>query len=219
MKKRVWVVSLVLVAACGKGEPLLSQESQRKAFEPELQGTWSSTCAAKKIDSVTIGGGGMTFQTTSFHDPECESKERTVAHAGSYSLAVNYKSGVENSVVFQAGPEVAVTLHTDYDVDTQNNVLTAVNAEKEKEISTGLSPGARKNITRENLKIRAAKALAVWKRDEPKILNRFQLEKLQAAGLAASPVAEQGSRVVLRYEVDNGYLQLGGRLYYQPAGN
>lgn len=213
------MVSAVALVGCGKGEPLLSQESQRLAFEPELQGTWSSACAGKKVETVTIGGGGMTFQTTSFHDPECESKERTVAHAGSYSLAVNYKSGVENSVVFQAGQEVSVTLHTDYDVDGQNNALTVINSEKEKEIVNGMTPVARKNTTRENLKIRAAKALSVWKRDEPKVLNRFQLEKLQAAGLNAAPVAEQGSRVVLRYEVDNGYLQLGGRLYYQPAGN
>ncbi len=219
MQKRVWAMFLVLaVVGCGRGEPLRTQESQRLAFEPELHGSWTSACANKTVDSVTFVNGTLTFQSSTFADPECETRLRTVAHAGTYSLAVNYKTGVENSIIFQAGPDVSVTLHTDDDVDAQTTVLNRINNnEKEADIPPGLGLVQRKAIVRENMRIRAAKALTVWKKDEPKSLNRLQFEKLKSS-LGVEATAEQGSRKVYRYEVDNGYLQLGGKVYFQPPG-
>lgn len=212
MKKISFVVftgAFLLLTACGKNEVLNKQENQRSDLGPELQATWRSHCEGKRVHQITLQGEQATFERVDFFDPECQDKARTTRHAGKFNLAHNYKEGVLNSIIFIAENDVKVTLHNDTEVEEQNNTLARLGKETEKEIDIKETPAQKKFLARENLKLRAVKALPLWKRDEEKPLNRLQLEKLKP-GLAVEPVTEQGSRVSIKYEFDNGYLQIAG---------
>lgn len=214
MTKHLGILASVLfMAACGRNEVLDKQENQRIDVAPALVGSWSTTCQGGKINRLVVQGDRAEFQETVYYTPECEEEVRTVAHGGTYRLANNFKEGINNSIIFIADGEVVVTLHTDPEVDQQNDALSKINNEKETEISTIAGQPQKKAATRENLKLRAVRSLEPWVRERAKKLNRLQLEKLSVNGLQASPVAEQGTRSSIRYELDNGFLQLGGRVY------
>lgn len=205
------LAGMVLLSACGKENNTTDkQASHRSSLGPELRSPWQTTCADKTTYRVVIDTDRMTFEKTTYLDQYCTEKERTVRHSGKAALAHNYKEGVDNSIVFQADMDVVVAVHTDFELDSHNNNLTKINNEKENEIKSEWNPYEARRVRWENLKIREAKRLAQWKRDEEKVLNRPQLEKLKDYGLAADPVTEQGNRISFRYEVDNGFLHLSG---------
>lgn len=205
------LAGVVLLSACGKENNTTDkQANHRSTLGPELRSPWQTTCADKTIRRVIIDGDRMTFEKTTFLDPYCTEKERTVRHSGKAALAHNYKEGVDNSIVFQADGEITVTLFTDFEVDAQNNVLTRINNERETEMKAEWNIYEARKVRWENLKIREAKKLAQWKRDEDKAFTRPQFEKVKDYGLAAELVTEMGNRISFRYEVDNGFLHLSG---------
>lgn len=201
--------AICLLTACGH-ETLNTQESQRSAFDPELQGGWVSLCEGKQINRLAFQEGRLTVERTTYYDTECQDPVRTTKQSGNYKLAHTFKQGVLNSIIFHGDPAVAITFHTDDDVDAQNNNIARIQNENEQEIPAGTTPAERKRILRENLKLRAAKQLTVWQKGQEKILNRLQAEKLEGLGLAPQPAVEMDTRKSLRYELDNGYLQFAG---------
>lgn len=212
MSKTKHVVAMVAglwLAGCGKNQ-VGTQADQRSTFTPELRGAWLSHCENKAIHKITIEDGKMAFEKVTYFDPECQERDQTVRQSATSALSTNFKDGVNNSIVLVPSNDVLVTLHSDFDSDNQNNILTRINNEKEAEIRPEMSPAQKKQTARENLKIRAAKELKPWKRDEEKTLNRLQLEKLATNGLASRTIAEQLSQISVRYEVDNGFLQITG---------
>ena len=212
MKPLMIVLGLFFISGCGS-EFFGKQENQRNDLRPALQGRWVSSCTKKVIHVVDILGDRATFEENTYFDPECVEKERTVKQSGSFNLAHTFKEGKDNSLVFGADSDVRVTLTTDYEVDVQNNTLAMVNNEKEQVIDVRSPTPDKKRIARQNEALRAAKAVTPWRRDEEKSLNRLQLEKLSGMGLQARPVVEQGTQAGVRYELDNGFLQLEGRVY------
>jgi hypothetical protein len=203
---------LLLASACGKNQPLTTQEDQRAEFGPEIPGRWMTNCKDKQIHRLSIDEKKITFERTDFYDEECQEQVRTTRQGGSYALSHNYKTGVNNSIAVVADQEVRVTLHTDTEVFQQTNALALISEEHEKPIKPEDTVDLKKTQAWENRKIRAAKLISPWKQDEEKALNRLQLLKLQEKPylLKVTRVAEQGSLFSLRYEVDNGYLQITG---------
>ncbi len=200
----------LLLSSCGKDDVLGKQADQRALVGPELQARWVSSCQSNTVHTVTFTADRVTFEKVEYLDPDCQLKDQTTRHAGKYFLANNYKEGLNNSVVFQADNDVLATFHTDYAVDTQNNILTRISNEKEQEIPVNGSPQQKADAQRATERLRSAKQLVSWKRDEEKSVNRLQLEKLRTYSAGIEAVAEQASTTGFTYEVDNGFLQLGG---------
>ena len=189
------------------------QEAQRSDVNPELQGVWHSNCEGKMIADVTVAGTDLTFKRTDYFDSDCEYPVRSISHAGKYDLAHNFKDGVNNSIIYMPGDTVSVSLETDGEVDAMNSALGKIQDEKSKDVVGATGDQQRREIDHANKVLRAGKQLEAWKRSEPKSVNKLQLEKLAAYGFTGAPAAAQGSRVGIRYEVDNNYLQIAG-----PAG-
>jgi len=200
----------LLLSACGKNAILDTQEDARDDMKEELVGTWTATPEAKQKRTITITKDTIKFEITTCRTVECVSFNHTVAHTGSYVLAHNYKTGINNSIIFTPNNEIEVTLHDANEVKTQNNNLIAIRNAKEDEYGTTDDELTIENTKRKNEMLRATKTLKDWVKGQPQVLTRHQLELLNASyGLAVSPVAEQGSRVSIRYELDNKYLQIG----------
>jgi len=216
------LIAILLVGSligCGKADILNKQERQRNEMTPELQGgTWVSHCEGKSIARLNFTEKAMTITHEKFYDAECRDHRRTVTQTGHYSLAHNFKEGINNGIVFIAGEKFEVSQGADFEVDTQNNVLTKISNENETEIKADMTAQQRRDVTRENLRIRESKQLSIWKRGEAKSLNRLQTEKLNAYGLSENPFVDFDNRALFRYEYDNGFLQvnapvIGGRVF------
>ncbi len=211
----VWLSSLV---GCGK-EIVGKQERQRNEMTPELVGgTWTSRCEGNSIARISFTDASMTIVHEKYYDAECQDPRRTVTQTGTYKLAHNFKEGILNGIVFVSTDKFEVVQIADFEVDTANNVLTSVQNENETPIKSELSAQARRDVTRENLRIREAKLIPIWKRGESKSLNRLQTEKLNAYGLSEKPFMDFESRAMFKYEFDNGFLQvnapvIGGRVF------
>lgn len=199
-----------MLASCGSDHVLDEQNHQRDRLAPEIAGIWSSNCQSNQIIRLNLESDKLTVTRQDYFDPECQELRQTTRTTGGYQLSNNFKTGINNTIVFSAPQEVRVTLNTENEVDTQNNVLTAIQNEKEAEIAATLPAITKKQIARENLRIRKTKELNNWKKDEEKTLTRLQAEKLASKGLDVRPAAEFGSNTSVRYEVDNGFLQLSG---------
>lgn len=204
------VAALIVLGACGKADTVGKQESERDEIGPELQGVWISACEGSSIEKVTFAGDALTFNRVDYFDPECEEPIRDMSHKGTFKLSHNYKSGVNNSIVFVAGDAIDVTLFTDMEVDAQNDNVSRVQNEKEPETGGIVDPRARKMASREQRKLRSSKQIANWVRGGAKTLNKLQLEKFRGMGLSVSPAIELGTRTAIRYEIDNGFLQISG---------
>lgn len=205
--------SLVFLASCGKNDTLDKQSKQRDSLSPELQGTWRSSCENSATYRIVIEGEKVTYEKQQFLDAECTLKNRTIRHSGDLKLANNYKEGINNTIVFVPSNEVGVTFHTE-EADLQNNNLTRIkNDDKETPTKSEMTTAQKATIKRNNDKVNAAKQLTAFTRDQEKVLNRLQLEKLndeKLNPLNVQPFGEQGSRVAVKYEVDNGFLQVTG---------
>ncbi len=199
------------LVACGKQGTLGVQETQRNDLGPELLGVWTSHCEGKRINRLTFAGQRLTVERVVFLDPECQERQRTTRHSGAFKLAHNYKTGLANSIVFSLDNDIGVTFHIDGEIDDQNSNLSKIQNEKEVEIVAAQPLALRKQTSRDNEMIRAGKQITSWKRDEEKTLSRLQAEKLDASyKISTSPVAEFGSRLSLKYEIDNAFLQISG---------
>ncbi|MBI4403273.1 MAG: hypothetical protein HY537_03890 [Deltaproteobacteria bacterium] len=201
---------IVFIVACGGNDPMAKQQDQRSAVGPKLQGTWVTGCENQQISRLVFVNDRITVERVTFFDPECQEAQRTTRQAGSFQLTSSYKESIPNAIIFTLDPEVRMTFHAEYDVDVQNNNLIFVRNQKESEIKPVLSPSEKKNIIRANARIRAAKELGDWKKDEEKALNRLQVEKINEFGNIIRPFTEFGTRRSVRYELDNGFLQLLG---------
>lgn len=202
--------SLLWLAGCGN-EVLDKQSSERSDVQEELRGQWNALCSNKQTQTVVITESRVDFTETTYFDAECKEKVRSVVQGGTYSLANNYKTGIPNSIVIVADEDVKVTLYSEEEVDSNNNVLVQVNNEKQAEINPTAPISEKKRVMRENLRIVEARKLTQWVVGDAgvKVLNRLQLEKLGKA-LSVNPFVEQNSRTSVRYETDNGFLQLAG---------
>ena len=197
------------MSACGRNDILNTQEGARDDMKEELLGTWTTPAEASRVRKVTVDKDKITFEVTYYREVECKNAYRTVTHSGVYKLAHNYKSGIENSIIFTPDNDVVVTLHEDADVKAQNGRLVDIRNSKQAPISETDSDLTVKQTMRNNEKLVEGQKILNWLKGEPKSLNRMQLEKLNEAGLSAAGVAEQGARVSIRYELDNSFLQLG----------
>ncbi len=200
---------LVLVS-CGKPETMGRQERHRKDVAPELQGNWATNCEGSRTNQLSFSGDRLTVERTTYLDNECQEKLRTTVHAGTYQLANNYKEGIANSIVFVLDKELTVTIHTEVELDRQNSTLAVIRNEKAVETKDTMSVDQKRQINRDNQLLRAGQQVEVWARETPKKLSRLQAEKLDKHGFQAAPVAEFGARLSLKYEIDNGFLQIGG---------
>lgn len=217
MKRTLWTLTAagLLLAACGKNDALSTQDSLRGGLMDEASATYTSAAHDSKIYSVTIDAkdkrtdSKMTFERVTYLDPECTVKYQTFRQAGTVQFVNDYKGGYLNSMVFQPSDTVSITYHTDEDVIKANNALTAVRNATETPIRDGASVSEALNTTRENQKLRAARDLTPFKRDEEKVLNRLQVEKIGGA-IGVSALVEQNSMADLRYELDYGYLVMQG---------
>ncbi len=215
----LWLGTLI---GCGKADIIGKQERQRNEMTPELAGaTWVSRCEGNTVARLTFTDANLTIQQEKYFDAECKDALRTVTQTGTYKLAHNFKEGILNGIVFVAGDKFEVTQHSEMEVDTQNNVLTAIQNENEAKIEPTFNSQQRRETTRANLRIREAKAIAVWKRGEAKSLNRLQHEKVNGLGLGEKPFVDFENRALFRYEYDNGFLQvnapvIGGRVFTKP---
>lgn len=201
--------SLTLIS-CGKVETMDRQAKHRKDINPELQGAWATNCEGMKINRLVFEGDKLTMERQTFLDNECQERLRTTTHTGKYELAHNYKEGIANSIVFTLDKEVTIALHTEGEVDAQNNTLATIRNDKAKEIRPNAGADERRQINRFNQLLRAGQEVESWKRDLPKKLTRLQAEKLDQSGLAVDFTGEFGSRLSLKYEVDNNFLQVSG---------
>jgi hypothetical protein len=216
--KAAGLLALVMASGCGRNAILNTQEDQRDDMLPELQGTWVSLCEASQVVTLKFEGDRLSVTQDKYHDPECRDARRSVSMGGTYSLAHNFKDGILNAMIFASDPVFQITLYSDYEVDVQNNSLTQVHNEKEAVIALELTPQQKRDLQRENLRLRETKALEMWKRSVAKSLNRLQSEKLNASSLGERPLADFETRTAFRYEMDNGFLQLnapqiGNRVY------
>lgn len=213
MKKAIFVLFIMasaLIVSCGSDHVLDEQSHQRDALGPEIAGIWKSRCQGKQVVQLNFANDHLTVDRLNYFDPECVELSQTTRTTGAYKLSNNFKTGINNTIVYDVDQEVRVTLNTEYDVDAQNNNLAKIQNTKEVEIDPKLTPVQKKEVARENLRIRSAKELKNWKKDEEKVLNRLQAEKLATMGVDNKTAAEMGSRASILYQVDNGYLQLTG---------
>ena len=201
--------TLTLIS-CGKVETMDRQAKHRKDINPELQGAWATNCEGMKVNRLVFEGEKLTIERQTFLDNECQERLRTTVHTGKYELAHNYKEGIPNSIVVTIDKEVSVALHTESEVDAQNNALASIRNDKAKEIKGNASADERRQVNRFNQLLRAGQEVESWKRDLPKKLTRLQAEKLDASGLAVDFTGEFGARLSLKYEVDNNFLQVSG---------
>ncbi len=200
-----------LLAGCGKDQTLNKQEDQRNQVGPELNGAWISK-SPNQITRLNFSGDRLVFEVETHFNAENTDKNRTVKQEGSFKLASNFKEGVNNSIVFKADDQGFVTLHTDEDVKNQNTSLS--NAKNEKEVVTvaGAPVEIQKLNARQNLRLAEVKKMTAWARGEAKSINRLQNEKLNVARFPH----ELSTRSSFRYEVDNGFLQIGGVVFERP---
>lgn len=211
MKLVTSLLALVLViSACGRNQILNTQEDARNDMKDELVGTWKSNAEASQLRTIVVTKDTIRFEVITCRTPECSTFNHTVAHSGKYVLAHNYKTGINNSIIFTPDNEVEVTLHDADEVKKQNNNLIAIRNKPEDPYNETASEATIEIAKRDNEKLRATKLLKDWTKGQPQTLTRYQLELLTGGyGLSVNPIAEQGARVSIRYELDNGYLQIG----------
>lgn len=199
----------VFAIGCGKAETMDKQELERTQVAPELQGTWEAYEPEAGITTtVHFDADKATITQVECIDPECTEPAQTVSQSGTFQLSNNYKTGVLNSIVFKAADAVEVTLHIDSEAQNMDDALTLLKGEKGK-VTTETTPyRARKQIARDNTMLEEVKKLSNWSRGQSKTLNKMQLEKLQSRGLKARPMIGLKKTASIKYELDNGFLQL-----------
>ena len=211
MKKlTILAATALLVVACGRNDTLDIQESQRETLHEAVQGSWTSSCEGKRSSSLNFEGERVTMTITDFYDVDCKEAKRTRAQSAKYSLANNYKSGQNNAIVVVPDAGVTVSYQEDAELNNIKNALNRVATEALQTIPAGASKDTTLTIERANAATRELKKIEDIKKGELKYFNRLQLEKLATLGVNIGSIMGLEGQSAFRYELDNGYLILGG---------
>lgn len=215
------------VAGCGKPDTIDKQTKEREQMAPELEGTWTTVVKGEKR-SISIKGDQMTFATTECMDEDasCANPYRTVSQSGKFTLSHNYKSGIPNSIIFNPGESVTVVFHdeaTPDEIKNLNSLLVNIRNSDETPADERARESRRAETARKrgNLALRELKKVDDFTLGKPKVLSRIQVVGLRLAasgrlsvkGGASSavnlePTFEPSVYSSIRYELDNGFLQI-----------
>ncbi len=202
----------LMLTGCGKDSPTLGkQEDQRSTMGNQLRNTWKSSCLNKTEVVLKVDEAKINVERTTFFDVDCKEKKQVVKQSGTYKLASNFKEGVNNSIVFTPDAQITTSYAHETDMIIFNNAITRAINEKEVEIAVGSTPDVAKNLTRRNLQLRALKELTPMSAvNQEKTLNRLQQEKMTEYSVMIPTVSEMSAMTSIRYELDNGFLQMCG---------